>query len=58
MGLDLRTARFLRGVTQLQIEKDLGIAQSKISTHERGIKRLTQKDKEKLRGYLALNVDC
>jgi transcriptional regulator with XRE-family HTH domain len=56
--VDLRTARFLRGKSQLSLEAETGVFQSKISRFEKhGIKCLTNNEKTKLQKALKLQID-
>jgi transcriptional regulator with XRE-family HTH domain len=56
--VDLRTARFLRGKSQSDIERETGVFQSKLSRFEKsGIKCLREDEKGKVENYLGLKIN-
>lgn len=55
--VDLKTARRIRGLTQLEIERQTGIFQSKISREESGLRILNIDERRRLEAFLDLPIN-
>jgi transcriptional regulator with XRE-family HTH domain len=55
--MDLRTLRFIKRITQSDIQNATGIVQPRISLQETGIDTLSQAEKRKIEEYLNTSIN-